>query len=715
MFQALPIVARTRVVRALILLILVCWISPGIGHTLKGDPGVFGPVAGRLVLTQSGQKELQAKMDLKVLLTRIEVSRAQALERRISLFEDLVSRSSLEARQASLALLEGENPSPIRVLLLRHIWSLPDVEGRMLRELETGTVETRSVAARYFYQEQGREGFELLLALDAEKSSPLLHIAILRVLGGAGKPDADKAFAARFRKLDEVYRSQVLVALRGKRSRTLTTIRRQCLGSKRGDLKGEAILQLVQEKDREALALLPKLARSKSSIVLAERLMDALFLHSKPKDLVLAADLLARSPGLRAKLKYRIPDLIEKPGVRKWAAGDGARHPQQAVRRLALDLLRGKKDEDSIQALYLLTQDKKRELRLDALVALSHWGDRRIEVDLWKLLEKGRPEERYQALLALDRLLGDEPAYLNRLLVWTRKGNSALRFLALDLASRHGLRELLGLLPGLLSSADWRLRSLGYMVASRVRDKESIPLLIQAIKKESGRTEFECGQALKSLTRYYCRTAEDWERWWEKQKDGFVLPPPAPAEPDTANKGKGSTVAEFYGIPVRSHRVVYVLDVSGSMSAQFGTGSTRIKVARESLKTALKKADKSSLVNVIFFDNKVRSYAKKSVPIRRKGELNKLLAYVDKARPLGGTNIHGALLAAFKDPRVDTIFLLSDGDPSTGEITDIQDLATAILRLNRARRVKIHCVAVGLESPLLRRLAGSTGGQYVKY
>ena len=223
------------------------------------------------------------------------------------------------------------------------------------------------------------------------------------------------------------------------------------------------------------------------------------------------------------------------------------------------------------------------------------------------------------------------------------------------------------------------------------------------------------GQALKSLTRYYCRSAEDWERWWEKRKEGFVLPPPAPPEDALAKKDKGSTTAEFYGIPIRSHRVVFVLDVSGSMNSLFGTGSTRIKVARQSLKTALKKVDKECLVNVIFFDSKVRSYAKRGVLIGRKGELDKLLKYVDKARPLGGTNIHGALLAAFADPRVDTVFLLSDGDPSTGEITDVQDLGDDILRKNRSRRIRIHCVAVGLESPLLERLARESDGRYVKY
>ena len=692
-------------------LLCLAFLLPVLAATGHGGPPLDLLAAAAQAQGPVGNKDLQLLQD------RIERSRTLPKERRLDLFRDLVARQTKEARKASLALLTEEKQAEIRVLLLRHVAALPEVGRLMLTELEGGEPACREAAAAYFLERRGREGLELLLALYDEKTSPPIRVAILRSLGRALGAKTEKAFAERFARLDEVHRAQVLRVLRGKRSRLLSGVRRDCLTSKRDDLRGEALLQLIQEGDREALALLPKLARSQSSIVLAEHLMDALFLHAGPEDLVLAAAMMKRSPGLRARLHTWLPRLCKEPSVRTWATGSGAQSPKASVRRLALDLLIGIPGEDSTRALFQIARDKKRDLRWSALEELSRRGDKRILPDLWKLLDKGNAEERYGSLAALDRMLGDDVDYLNRLLALTRKGNSALRFLALDLASRHGLRDLLELLPGLLASADWRLRSQGYMVASRVRDAKSIPLLIQSMKKESGRTEFECGRALQSLTRYYCRTAQDWERWWAKNSEGFVLPPPAPLQQTEEQKKneKGRTTAEFYGIPVHSHRVVYVLDVSGSMNKQFGTGSTRIQVARESLKTALKKTDKRSLVNIIFFDSVVRSYAKKSVPIGRKGELDKLLAYVDKAKPLGGTNLHGALVAALKDPRVDTIFLLSDGDPSTGDITDIQALGNDILRRNRARRVRIHCIAVGLESPLLRRLSDATDGRYVKY
>ena len=44
--------------------------------------------------------------------------------------------------------------------------------------------------------------------------------------------------------------------------------------------------------------------------------------------------------------------------------------------------------------------------------------------------------------------------------------------------------------------------------------------------------------------------------------------------------------------------------------------------------------------------------------------------YVAELGPLGGTNVHGGLKEAFADPEVDTIFFLSDGEPSMGDVVE---------------------------------------------
>ena len=80
-----------------------------------------------------------------------------------------------------------------------------------------------------------------------------------------------------------------------------------------------------------------------------------------------------------------------------------------------------------------------------------------------------------------------------------------------------------------------------------------------------------------------------------------------------------------------------------------------------------------------------------------------------KPQPSGGsgdeqkTNTYGALLSAFgladqKVPdwkartKVDTIFLVTDGTPTTGVIVEVPKVIEAITQLNKTRGVVIHVV-----------------------
>ena len=64
------------------------------------------------------------------------------------------------------------------------------------------------------------------------------------------------------------------------------------------------------------------------------------------------------------------------------------------------------------------------------------------------------------------------------------------------------------------------------------------------------------------------------------------------------------------------------------------------------------------------------------------------------------------------DPNVDTVYLLSDGEPSAGEVINAEDIADEILRWNRLRQIVIHTIGFGIDSQLLQRLADESGGIY---
>ena len=91
-----------------------------------------------------------------------------------------------------------------------------------------------------------------------------------------------------------------------------------------------------------------------------------------------------------------------------------------------------------------------------------------------------------------------------------------------------------------------------------------------------------------------------------------------------------------------------------------------------------------------------------------------LASRVDKLTPTGGTNIHDALEEAFRDPELDTIYLLTDGAPGVGAITNVEELADEVQRWNRTRQVRqLHGISIGENSRLLQRLAKESGGTYV--
>ena len=97
-----------------------------------------------------------------------------------------------------------------------------------------------------------------------------------------------------------------------------------------------------------------------------------------------------------------------------------------------------------------------------------------------------------------------------------------------------------------------------------------------------------------------------------------------------------------------------------------------------------------------------------------KSNRDKLQAYLQALRPMGGTNLYDGLELALLMEDVDTIFVLSDGAPGAGKYTTTKDILAAVERLNQTRRVLIHSIAVGMNSELLRKLAQENGGQYVQ-
>jgi hypothetical protein len=234
-----------------------------------------------------------------------------------------------------------------------------------------------------------------------------------------------------------------------------------------------------------------------------------------------------------------------------------------------------------------------------------------------------------------------------------------------------------------------------------------------------------------------------WSQWWKtKGRPALEAPEPAPRRPRVSTLGtRGSSSAieregpRFFELGVHSHNVLFVVDISGSMEwpASFvgnprgrrgpahdpDAGPSRMQVAAEQLSGALVSMDEHARYNLIAFNDRARPWLDRDgmAGFGKAGKrVENALEFVDELSPTDGTNLHGALEAAFEDPDVDTIYLLSDGVPSLGQLREPDLIRRSVLAWNDHREVVVHCVVMGLDAhqhPLARQLAEDSGGVYV--
>jgi hypothetical protein len=295
------------------------------------------------------------------------------------------------------------------------------------------------------------------------------------------------------------------------------------------------------------------------------------------------------------------------------------------------------------------------------------------------------------------------------------KDPAARQAAALELA-RLGTEEALQVLTGLLADPDLRVRSQAVKATAARRRPSSIVALIDRLDAESGKLRGEVRWALEMLTgKDFGLTSARWRTWWAAEGKTFEVPSLAEAaearQARTTRAEAASTKASFYGLEVISNRLVFVIDISGSMNAKAYEGLTRIEIAKRELNRVVATLLVDDHFNIIAFSGGVRAWVDALTPGNEK---NRTAAkdFVDRLQANGGTAIYDALAEAFEDQAIDTIYFLSDGDPSAGLVVDPATIRSEVARWNSARHIVIHCIAVGQDHSLLRGLAEDSGGSY---
>lgn len=302
-----------------------------------------------------------------------------------------------------------------------------------------------------------------------------------------------------------------------------------------------------------------------------------------------------------------------------------------------------------------------------------------------------------------------------------------------------------------LGRTTWRADMVLVRLLDDFRSGEAVPALIAVLERfrdnpkdvESGKLSYllktRVHDLLVSMTGavYSANQPDQWRELWDKEKDNIKV-----AEKRERTTKAGTAAAGFVGIPVEGSRVVFILDLSGSMDWPMNDGGgkmRRLDYAKRELLKAIDGLSPNAMFNLITFNgsDKADSWRKKLVAAskRNKVSFNKFVA---KLKPLGGTNLWSGMESALNikslvygnhyETTVDEIFLLSDGAPSVGDVQDPVEILRLIAEINRFKEVRINAVFISSATPdeerqrqnrmtlspaeLMRRIAKQNGGKF---
>jgi HEAT repeat protein len=310
-----------------------------------------------------------------------------------------------------------------------------------------------------------------------------------------------------------------------------------------------------------------------------------------------------------------------------------------------------------------------------------------------------------------------------------------------------------------LGRSTWRADMVIVRLLDDFRSAESVPALITVLErfrdhpeevqsgKLSGLLQHRVHELLVGMTGavYPATQPEKWRELWDTNKDKIEVTKKREAGPAT-------TVASgFCGIPVQGTRVLFVLDLSGSMKFPMqlpGTsgggsgnkgGATRLDFAKRELVRAMDSIAPNAYFNLVTFNGNPKSKIwNKDMVMATEKNRERFRKFVNDLDADGGTNLWSALEEGLKvkslvygdryETNVDEMFVLSDGAPSAGDVLDPIEILRLVKECNRFASLRINTVFISSpETPgqppmpwmsitpeeMMKRMADQNGGKFV--
>ncbi|RME03372.1 MAG: VWA domain-containing protein [Planctomycetota bacterium] len=351
----------------------------------------------------------------------------------------------------------------------------------------------------------------------------------------------------------------------------------------------------------------------------------------------------------------------------------------------------------------------------------------------------------YDAALEALREISDKKAIQYSIKKCASHRSWQVRVMLIDVVKRYNSKAAAKAIAKNIKHKHQPVALAAIQAAKEMRSKECIPNLIYVLKKQKKRknlTWIETKKALVHITGKDFDTAEEYSKWWKMAGSHFN--PNRVSYGNTIIRLGKKKPPKLFGTEIFSKRIIFVLDVSGSMTAvdppsneggrpgtispsgggnnpatgggQNNESRRRITRAKNELIKVVKMLDRDVKFNIIVFSSNVRSWkAPEKLFWASPGNKASAIKWVQGLSANGFTWTDEALKEAFKNQEVNTIYLLSDGSPTKDgqNMMDTNKILEMVKKLNRFRKIRIFTLGfIGANRPFMQSLAEQNNGKY---
>ncbi len=245
---------------------------------------------------------------------------------------------------------------------------------------------------------------------------------------------------------------------------------------------------------------------------------------------------------------------------------------------------------------------------------------------------------------------------------------------------------------------------------------QSLDPLIGMLGNVGGEAKADAARHLSKVTgQQFGINVVAWQQWQResraaREKPQVKLVPAQLTATFTRAEELESPSGSYYGMPIFAERLVFVLDISGSMQGG------RLEAAKRELIRTIEGLPTYAHFGVVVFNGNVDRWQRELVPADAKHKRS-AVAYIERQSPAGNTASSDALDTAFTYD-TEAIYFLSDGAPTSGKIRAPVDIIQAVTAANHIRRISIYTIGIApgyTGSPtdeFLRVLSERNLGQY---